>query len=249
MRASSASLPASTTSYPARSPSHCHPAAAAAARAAPRRATRARACPGATNEPHLAVQHRSGPRQGREHPALDGQPLRDFTLHLAPVEALVSVVGKRPARPVPFINDSRHGEAGGGTQHLQRRIALAVRVVAQPAQTRGRAEELLPEEAGARFDGHADDDESAVGGQPAQIVEDPPALRLEAMLEHLHAGHDGPRPALGWAEIARHGEAYARKIAEPLAAAGNLIGFDVDAARSRESVVDHRAERPLAASV
>ena len=134
-------------------------------------------------------------------------------------------------------------------QHLERRIALAVGVVAEPAQAGHRAHQLLADQAGTGLDRHADHDRAAGRAQPRQLADDPPPLRFEAVLQHFHAGDDVPRAGLGRAEIARHREADAGQVAEALAAAGDLVGLDVGAAGRGEVLVDHRHERAVATAV
>ena len=66
----------------------------------PRRGARSRsqAFGRQTNQTWLFTD-RAGPRQRRERRPLDGQPLRDFAAHVAPLESLVPVVGNGPVAP------------------------------------------------------------------------------------------------------------------------------------------------------
>src|SRR5207244_2382993 len=102
-------------------------------------------------------------------------------------------------------------------EQLQGRVALAMRVVAEPSQSGERAEELLAEEAGAGFDRHADHDPSARRAEPSELADNPPPLGFEAVLEDFHARHDVPRAGVRGAEIGGHRKPDTGKIAEALA--------------------------------
>src|SRR5213596_249410 len=115
------------------------------------------------HEPHLTVEKGPGPWQRRKRPALDDEPLSDLTLHVAPLEAFVSVVRESAAGALTVKDDARDGAAGDTAQHLERRVALAVGVVAETAQSGDRAHRLLAEQAGTGLDRYADDDEAARG--------------------------------------------------------------------------------------
>ena len=122
-------------------------------------------------------------------------------------------------------------------------------VVAEAAQAGERPEQLLGRQARADFDRYADDHASRRAHQTRELVEDPPALGLEAVLEHFHARHDVPPPHLGQSGGPRHREPHARQVPEPRLALRELRGIHVHPYRLGEVAVRHGDKGAVAAPV
>src|SRR5713226_10280253 len=85
------------------------------------------------------------------------------------------------------------GGLRAGKDHLAKlpgRVFFPVLVVAQTSPAGDHADDLLAEQTGADFDGHAYDHRSVGRDEPAKVLQDSVAHLVDAMFEHLHAEND-----------------------------------------------------------
>src|SRR5207237_6968670 len=121
----------------------------------------------------------------REQPTFDLEVVRDFTLDIPPVEPLVPVVRERSRGSRARVEDARHRQTGDGADHFGRRVALAVRIVAEAAKAGDGADTLLDQKTRPGLDRHADDDAPVRRADRGERFENAPPLALETVLEHF----------------------------------------------------------------
>src|SRR5262249_29514495 len=156
----------------------------------------------------LTVEQRPGNPDRCEVARHDREAAGELRLEIAIVESLVPIEAVRSVRPGAHRGDARNARAQHTANHLERRVAFAMLVIAQPAQTGERTEELLAGQTRTYLNRHADDQYPIRGEQLSERVNDATSLILQAVLEHLHTGNDVPRVRRATLDVVRQSELH-----------------------------------------